>query len=62
MVTSTAASPDGSGVGLGYVRLAHASEGVVLPVEDGTFSVELVGPSIHPACAGALGANGVGAG
>ena len=58
VVTSTAASPDGGGVGLGYVRLAHASEGVVLPVEDGDRSVELVGPSIHPGCAGALGANG----
>ena len=48
VVTSAAVSPDGGGVGLGYVRRAHASEGVVLPVEGGDLSVELVGPSIHP--------------
>ena len=48
VVTSAAASTAGGGVGLGYVRLAHASAGVVLPGEGGAFSVELVGPSIHP--------------
>ena len=48
VVTSAAVSPDGGGVGLGYVRRAHASEGVVLPVEDGDFAVELAGLSIHP--------------
>ena len=59
VVTSAAASPDGGGVGLGYVRRAHAAAGVVLPVEGGDFSVELVGPSIHPGCAGTLGTNGM---
>ena len=48
VVTSAAASMAGGGIGLGYVRLAHASAGVVLPGEGGAFSVELVGPSIHP--------------
>lgn len=48
VVTSAAESPDGGGVGLGYVRRAHASEGVVLPVEGAYLSVELAGPSIHP--------------
>ena len=48
VVTSAAASMAGGGVGLGYVRLAHASAGVALPGEGGAFSVELVGPSIHP--------------
>ena len=48
VVTSAAISPAGDGVGLGYVRLAHASAGVALPGEGGAFSVELVGPSIHP--------------
>ncbi len=48
VVTSAAESPDGGGAGIGYVRLAHASEGVVLPGEGGDFSVELIGPSIHP--------------
>ncbi len=48
VVTSAAGSPDGGGVGLGYVRRAHASAGVVLPVEGVDFSVEVLGPSIHP--------------
>ena len=48
VVTSAAASPAGGGVGIGYVRLAHASAGVVLAGEGGGFSVEVVGPSIHP--------------
>ena len=48
VVTSAAASPDGGGVGLGYVRRAHASAGVALPVDGGDFPVELLGPSIHP--------------
>ena len=48
VVTSAAGWPDGGGVGLGYVRRAHASPGVVLPVEDVDCSVELAGPSIHP--------------
>ena len=47
VVTSAAAPPGGGGVGLGYVRRAHASQGVALPVEGGDFPVELVGPSIH---------------
>ena len=76
VVTSAAISPAGGGVGIGYVRLAHASAGVVLAGEGGGFSVELVGPSIHPAerrgtrderrwnrlNAGALGVTGGGAG
>ena len=48
VVTSAAEYPDGGGVGLGYVRRAHASAGVVLPVEGGDYPVELAGPSIHP--------------
>ena len=59
VVTSAADSPAGSGVGLGYVRLAHASEGVVLPGEGGDFSVELGGPlDTLRLSAGALGVNG----
>jgi folate-binding protein YgfZ len=51
VVTSVATSPrTGRGVGLGYVRLAHAREGVVLAGGSGgrETAVELVEPAVTP--------------